>query len=217
VSHSSEGQRQRDAILEFQARSRPEIERVLGSGNYDRSCAAMLCAFDSFASSLPDIRGPNNRRTFYPSAPILLSLYLALRREFGMEQDPAVATLRQVMDSYWRNHIARGRVTRFLLGHFASLGFLKGLVRSQYAFEAGDEYGWESSFPASDAFFALDMTRCAMLKWFTEQGAPEIVAVACGGDYVQAEFMTGLQLVRTQTLADGDPRCSFRYVKAASG
>lgn len=53
-------------------------------------------------------------------------------------------------------------------------------------------HGWAVEFPESDAYMAFDMTRCDLADWFNDQGVPEIAPVACEGDYITAEFYTGL-------------------------
>jgi len=76
-----------------------------------------------------------------------------------------------------------------------------------------EEYGWATEFPESDAYLALNFTRCGLADWFRDQGVPEIAPIACEGDFIVAEFLTGLELKRTKTIAGGDDICDFRYVK----
>jgi len=203
----------RDGIIDYQKLSRPKIDELLGAENYDRCCEAMLREYDQFAPRLPLINGKKNRNTFYASAPFMLSLYRALLGEFAFRQDKALDILNKVT-SYkvlkdWENRT----ITRFVMSHAAGSEFFRKLALKGFQWEGEEEYGWAAEFPESDAYIAINITRCGLVKWFREQGAPEIAPIACKGDFVWAEFMTGLKLVRTKTLAEGYDICDFRYVK----
>ena len=91
--------------------------------------------------------------------------------------------------------------------------FFRKLTLKGFEWEDEEEYGWAAEFPKSDAYIAVNVTRCGLVKWFKRQGVPEIAPIACEGDFVWAEFMTGLELRRAKTLAKGDHICDFRYVK----
>jgi hypothetical protein len=202
----------RDELIEYQELSRPEIERLLGAENYARCCAAMLAAYEQFANDLPVLKGSNNYNQFYHSAPFMLSLYRALRDDFGLPQDEALDMLLQITNYKVRKDYERQPVTGFFLAHVVDSALVRklSLVKFQYTDEP---YGWAVEFPQADAVMAVNFTRCGLAQWFAEQGVPEVAPIACQGDYVMAEFMKGLKLVRTQTLANGDPMCDFRYVK----
>jgi len=58
---------------------------------------------------------------------------------------------------------------------------------------------------------AFDVTVCPVFKYFNDQGVPELTEPAGGNmDYVQAREW-GVELVRTQTIADGAAHCDFRW------
>ncbi|MCD8314625.1 MAG: L-2-amino-thiazoline-4-carboxylic acid hydrolase [Firmicutes bacterium] len=44
------------------------------------------------------------------------------------------------------------------------------------------------------------------------RGCPELAKYLCQLDFVLADIM-GMKLERTMTLAEGDPKCDFRYSK----
>jgi hypothetical protein len=202
-----------DAVVEYQKLSRPKIEELLGAENYDRCCTDMLTAYDEFAPRLPILDGENNRATFYANAPFMLSLYRTLLGEFAYSQDEALDLLSQITCFKVRKDYEENRpITRFFMSRVAESEFVRKLTMKRFEWE-DEEYGWASEFPESDAYIAVDMTRCGLVKWFREQGVPEIAPIACEGDFVWAEFMTGLELRRTKTLAEGDDVCDFRYVK----
>jgi len=205
----------RDQVIEYQELCRPKIEALLGAGTYDRCCAAMLREHDKFAPQLPPLEDRNNRDIFLRNAPFILSLYRALRGEFALKQDAALDTLGQITDYKVRENYANDPVMTFIMSRIAE----SDLVRSMFLkmWERQDElYGWTAEFPESDAYVAVDVTRCGLIDWYTDQGAPEVGPIGCQGDFVMAEFMTGLELVRTKTIADGDGVCDFRYIKKSA-
>ena len=209
----SEYEIHRDEVVEYQKLSRPKIEELLGAENYDRCCTAMLREYDEFAPNLPLIKRERNRATFYASAPFMLSLYRTLLGEFAFSQDTALDMLSQITCYKVRKDWENRTITRFVMSHAAESEFFRKLTMKGFEWEGEEEYGWATEFPESDAYIAVNMTRCGLVKWFREQGVPEIAPIACEGDLIWAEFMTGLELVRTKTIAEGDDVCDFRYVK----
>ena len=58
---------------------------------------------------------------------------------------------------------------------------------------------------------AFDITACPFANYFSDQGVPELTEPAAGNlDYCMAREW-GVELVRTQTIADGAARCDFRW------
>ena len=63
----------------------------------------------------------------------------------------------------------------------------------------------------SESGVAFDVTKCPFADYFKDQGVPELTEHAEGNmDYVMASEW-GVELVRTQTIADGAPHCRFRW------
>jgi hypothetical protein len=70
-------------------------------------------------------------------------------------------------------------------------------------------------FPAADEV-AFDVVACPLANYFSEQGVSELTAsAACSLDHRMADVW-GLTLHREQTLAEGHPRCNFRFRKTTS-
>lgn len=202
----------RDKILEYQKISSPKIIDLLGAANFDRCCAAMHKAYDGFADKLPALKGNRNISTFYANAPFMLSLYRVLLGEFSLPRNDALSHLSQITNYKVKKDFENRAAMRFLMSRTAESSFFRKLVLKGFEWE-NEEYGWATEFPQSDAYIAVNVTRCGLVKWFKEQGVPEIAPVACEGDFIWAEYMKGLELRRTKTLARGDELCDFRYVK----
>ncbi len=64
---------------------------------------------------------------------------------------------------------------------------------------------------SSETGVAFDITRCPFADYFRDQGIPELTEPAAGNlDYVMAQEW-GVELERTQTIADGAAHCDFRW------
>jgi hypothetical protein len=72
---------------------------------------------------------------------------------------------------------------------------------------------WVATFIAGDGRnfdFGYDYRECALVKYFQVHGAPELAPYVCLNDFLKSRsFGTGLK--RSQTLAQGDAVCNFRY------
>ena len=63
----------------------------------------------------------------------------------------------------------------------------------------------------SEAGVAFDVTLCPLADYFKDQDVPELTPHgACNLDYCAAHEL-GVDLVRTQTIADGAAHCDFRW------
>jgi hypothetical protein len=63
----------------------------------------------------------------------------------------------------------------------------------------------------SESGLAYDITLCPLADYFKDQGIPELTQhAACNLDY-SASGELGVDLIRTQTIADGAAYCDFRW------
>ena len=63
----------------------------------------------------------------------------------------------------------------------------------------------------SETGVSFDVTLCPLADYFKDQGVPELTEPAAGNlDYRMAREW-GVELVRTQTIADGAAHCDFRW------
>jgi len=60
--------------------------------------------------------------------------------------------------------------------------------------------------------YGIDMTECAMCKFYTRMDAIEFLPYICKTDYIFSEHF-GYTFIRTKTLAQGHDRCDFRFKK----
>ena len=75
--------------------------------------------------------------------------------------------------------------------------------------------GWVAVFVEGDGKtfdYGVDYLQCGICKLLASQGAPELAPYLCVPDVFYSEAF-GWGLTRTQTLAEGHPRCDFRFKK----
>lgn len=61
--------------------------------------------------------------------------------------------------------------------------------------------------------FGVDYTECAICKFYQAQGADEFMRYLCPLDLPMTQAL-GIKLTRTMTLAEGAPKCDFRFKRA---
>ena len=143
------------------------------------------------------------------------ALYQALK-DHNMSQDEAGALVEAVaMDDYqpvpaaW-SKLSQLRSTKpgtrikWVLGLVTRYFFSSPFVHRHLAAETG-------------IAVAFDVTRCPLADYFKDQGVPELTPhAACNLDHCLARAF-GVELVRTQTIAEGAEYCDFRWRFPASG
>jgi hypothetical protein len=134
------------------------------------------------------------------------ALYRALQEQ-GMSQAEAGALVETVMTDVYRPVSAA-------LFKLSRLHSAKRETRVKWLLGMMTRYFFTSPFHhrhlPSEAGVAFDVTLCPLADYFKGQGVPELTPhAACNLDYCAAsEF--GVNLVRTQTIADGAAHCDFR-------
>ena len=141
------------------------------------------------------------------------ALYRAVQEQ-GMSQAEAGALVETVMTDAYRPVPA----AFFKLSRLRSA---KQETRVKWLLGMITRYFFTSPFRhrhlPSEAGVEFDVTLCPLADYFKDQGVPELTPhAACNLDYCAArEF--GVDLVRTQTIADGAAHCDFRWKFPASG
>jgi len=143
-----------------------------------------------------------------------LSLYRALQ-EHGMSQAEAGEFVETVAAEYYQPVPA----AMFKLSRFRGA---RRETRVKWIFGIMTRYFFSPPFVhrhlPSDTGVAFDVTVCPVADYFKDQGVPpEVTAhAACNLDYCMArEF--GIELVRSQTIANGAEYCDFRWKFPATG
>jgi hypothetical protein len=135
------------------------------------------------------------------------ALYKAVR-EHGMGQAEAAALVETVISDVYRPvYVALFKLSRLRGAERATrVKWLLGMA-VRYFFTAPFRY---RAFP-SQTGVAFDVLRCPLAEYFKDQGVPELTPhAACNTDYLMAREW-GIDLVRSQTIAEGAAHCDFRF------
>jgi len=135
------------------------------------------------------------------------ALYRALQEQ-GMNQAEACELVETIMsDIYPPVSAALFKLSR--------LRSAKRETRIKWLMSMITRYFFSSPFRhnhlPSKAGVAFDVTLCPLADYFKDQGAPELTQhAACNLDYCLARKL-GVDLIRTQTIADGAAHCEFKW------
>jgi len=207
MNHKSE-------IIQFQKWCKPIISELLEADNYDRFCQAALKEFDKFALQLPSFEDDMNQSLFYANCPWMLTNYRALRGEFNLGQEEALDRLKQISNfKHTKKFENESEFMKSIYPEIAEDELLRGEVLKRFMIKKDEVYGWAKVLPKSNAYLAVDYTKCGIVNWFRDQGVPEIAPIACEGDYIQFALWKGLKFVRTKTIANGAAICDMRFYK----
>ena len=149
----------------------------------------------------------------------LAALTLAMLRSLtnnGIERKYAIEL---IGDTCWNLYQYWGRLGRFLgrlTRRYPIMDHTKRIIK---------DGSWPMSFPfnppgysaryvATRGGLGFNVIRCPVAEYFHTHGSEDLVVRTwCMLDYPLAE-MIDMKLVRTQTLANGDPQCDFRWFSA---
>jgi len=143
-----------------------------------------------------------------------LSLYRGLR-EHGMSPVEAGEFVETVGADYYQPVAA----AMFKLSRLRSA---RRATRVKWMFGIMTRYFFTPPFVhrhlPSDTGVAFDVTVCPAAEYFKDQGAPPEVTAhcACNLDYCMAREL-GIELARSQTIANGAEYCDFRWTVPAAG
>ena len=191
--------------------SRPVIVKHVGEDRYDLFCEKTLNEFQKLETGASVYRESMNRQNFRFGV-LGLSVYRVLLGEFGFEKAQAFDVLNDFICDGARQTREHSAFMRFMYSKMSRWKFLVNAAKKKMEF-LYEPNGWVFKTPKSDAYWAMDILECGLVKYLEDQGAPEICKAFCNADYVVAEDMTGLKFVRTKTLANSDNLCDFRYYK----
>ncbi len=135
------------------------------------------------------------------------ALYRALQEQ-GMNQAEACELVETIMaDIYQPVPAALFKLSRLRSAHRETrVKWLMSMI-TRYFFSSP----FRHQHLPSEAGVAFDVTLCPLADYFNDQGVPELTQhAACHLDYCAAHEL-GVDLIRTQTIADGAAHCDFRW------
>ncbi len=188
------------------------IEAAFGAGSQAGFEKYALSEFDQFSDTIPFYKDRNNQENFN-FGPVLLAAYRTMKNQYACTDARAMEVLAQIVDRLGRHDIEHmNPALKFAYSNAGKYSFLKKIMEGYFKYDP-EPMGWKAAIRHDEhAYVAADMTACGLFQWFSLNNAPQLCGVACATDYITMEYTPHLELERKQTIANGDPACTFRYI-----
>jgi len=183
----------------------------------EMAASIRLESLDEYRRLIPDVPDIGGRRNIYyrdlEQAPWAVVAYRVVTRHGGTVEDAGELLHRMIGEEIRRiPRPVRSLMGRYPFTRLRQRKLAKAARRSQARRYPGD-WVFERVAGDGESFdFGVDVTECAIVKFFHAQGADELTPYGCDLDYVMFEAM-GIGLQRTKTLAWGCDRCDFRFTR----
>jgi hypothetical protein len=192
---------------------RPVIDETFGANNCGEFEQYAVGEFDKFADTIPLLKDKNNQFNF-SYGPLLLATYRTITLKYGCTEARAIEVVGQIVEYLGRHQIEHmNPVLKLVFMNVGKYSFLRNIIANYFNYEH-EPLGWQAVLRReTDAYVAADMTACGLFQWLVLNHTPQLCAIACASDYITVEYMPYLKLERKETIANGDPICSFRYIQ----
>jgi hypothetical protein len=169
--------------------------------------------FESLIPQLPYIGGKQPFTEFIVFTGMLLAIY-RINKAHGKTTEQTGELVYEIGRAFLKSFPA------FLLRFFGGLNFsrfylgrLQKRAAESHLRQYPDGYVYDFIEGDGETFdYGVDYLECASCKFLARQGAPELAPYLCPVDILYSDAL-GWGLVRTQTLAEGAPKCDFRFKK----
>jgi len=173
-------------------------------------------AYETLIPKIPDIGNPVLFQLFLLPATRQLALYRTLL-DHGSTVEEAGQAVLEMGEASVR---AIPAVVRRLVGYVWFTPWFLNLLRRRALESQQRTYpdGYRFHFVQGDGLvfdYGIDYTECASLKFLDAQGARSMAPYVCAVDRAASELL-GWGLRREMTLAEGCPRCDFRFKKGGA-
>jgi hypothetical protein len=192
--------------------ARPLLAQQLGGEAAAAVEGRLLEQYAAVAPAVPRLRSPMSRMTLRIAVDAL-ALYRSLPSDLASDQKLALIS-RFVTD--WMQGQFDSVLARWVYAHR-----IPHLLLRRWWFWAAnlldEPKGWRFRFAKDgpDLFYAVDVTRCGIVRFLTAEGAPELAPLLCRNDYQIGKYLPpGVTFQRTQVIAEGAPFCDFRYLNS---
>ncbi|WP_437677144.1 L-2-amino-thiazoline-4-carboxylic acid hydrolase [Sorangium sp. So ce131] len=199
------------------------LAHILAEGRFHairslgEECAAELHThakerYLALEATIPRFRRSMNRRIFELGPPVL-AIYQALHHDLGVDREPALRLAEEMLHAFHHKQLHRSPLHGIAMDMMFRLKPARNLLMRGLFAEEPDGFRFEQADDAG-ALMAFDVRACPLVSFARRHGAPEIVAMICRLDDLEASARRGVELRRTGTLGTGAERCDFRYVAA---
>jgi len=202
--------REYDSFVRY---ARPALARHFGAQKVDSLVAETRQEYERLIPELPYIGGKPPFTRFVIYTGLWLAVYRTAAANGKTVEEAGVLVYeicREFLNTYpsfLRRYLGGVNFSRLYLYRLR-----KRALQSQqrkyaedyvYHFVAGDGINFD---------YGVDYTECASCKFLARQGAAELAPYLCPVDILYSEAL-GWGLTRTMTLAEGAPKCDFRFKK----
>lgn len=202
-----------NALEPFLNYNHEELLARLGAESFDTLKESAAREYASLKPQAPLFRQAVNRQNFSFGVPCL-SIYRAALGDLDLPQEEAIDLVKEIVTIAARRKIEGSRSTRFMLRRMGRSRLLARLTERAMT-TLNEPQGWLAERVHDDGHISYDVRQCGLVLYLADQAAPELCEVFCHADHVGAEYMDGLSLERTTTLANGGSVCDFRYRQTA--
>jgi hypothetical protein len=198
-------------------RKMAEAGRVFAAQRYGEAFANALVheslgEFEALIPELPYIGGKRNPLTGNLVSSVgALAVYRVMQRH-GKPLEETGELLYRLMETWIRRY---PQFVRYLMGRYYLSRLSQRQSKRQAALSQQRRYpaDWVRIHVDGDgqAFeWGVDYLQCGIVKFLRSQGADELAPFICLTDYALFGAL-GIELARTQTLAEGCEKCDFRF------
>ena len=168
--------------------------------------------FKTLIPGIPYVGGDDNPMTEDIEKAAMVLAFYRVGEHYGMTADDVGNTVYSAIEQEYRKYpkwlLRLGSRKYFTDFYFKEL-------KDQAALSQERRYGgdWVIEYvpEAENTYdYGYNITECAIVKYYDQQDAAELVSYLCRLDYLYSDYMDE-GLVRTSTLAEGGKYCDFRY------
>ena len=195
---------------------KPEIFSWLGQTKAKQFMQEARQEYETLLPRIPYIGDNALSLSFFIPTTRYLAMYRALQNQgrtvedagrlafmIGTEEAKAIPYLvRRLMEYLWFSPLIEW-------------GLKKKNIRSQQIKYPGESILHYVRGDGGEFDYGVDYTECAVCKFLQAENAFELVPYACALDKPVSELL-GWGLTRTKTIAEGFPRCEFRFKRGGT-
>jgi hypothetical protein len=199
-----------DLVVKY---TRRVLVKNFGDENLEALVAKTRREFEKLIPQLPYIGGRQPFTEFIVFTGMYLALY-RVTKEHGKTAEETGALVYEIGREFLNN------LPAYLMHLFGGMNFsprylnrLRKLAAESHLREYPDDYVYDFIPGDGKTFdYGVDYLECVSCKFLSKHGAPELAPYLCPVDILYSEAL-GWGLTRTQTLAEGAPKCDFRFKK----
>jgi hypothetical protein len=208
ISHKARFLKEFDIVAKS---AHPVLGRYFGEENVNALVADTRREFEAMIPQLPYIGRKQPFTEFIVFTGMLLAVY-RVSQAHGKTVEQTGELVYEIGRAFLRSSPAF--LTRYFGGMNFSrfyLGDLRKRAAESHLRQYPDDYVYNFVEGDGTTFdYGVDYLECASCKFLAKQGAPELAPYLCPVDILYSDAL-GWGLMRTQTLAEGAPKCDFRF------